>query len=206
MNYVAARVTAPVAGTIMVLPMAVGSTISQAAPLARLTSGGGLEIKLYVAERYISKMALGLPCEIELDAYPGEVFRGSVREMSPVVDPASRTLEIRVNVENPDSKLKAGMFAKVKVVTERKGDIVKIPANALIERFGEVYVFVVDTDRRDPAYQVARKQLITRGILIDGVLEIQSGLAAQDEVVVRGQTMLGDGDRVNVIDHVAPLE
>jgi len=238
--------TAPISGTVVTLPAQVGMTISQAVPLARISGGGAggnaaLEIRLYVAERFISKMAMNLPCEITLDAWPGEVFQGSISEVAPTVDPASRTMEVRVNVSNAGSKLRAGMFAKVKVVTERKDSIVKIPASALIQRFGENFVFVVEeapppdapqTEQNAkkkgffasifdrffgkketetgpepaPAKQyAAKKHIVQPGILIDGVLEIQSGLTPDDEIVIRGQTLLEDGSWVNIVERLAPL-
>jgi RND family efflux transporter MFP subunit len=205
MVYQANIVRAPIAGTIVSLPAQVGMTISQAVPVARIAGGNALEIKLYVAERYISKIALRQSCRISLDAWPGEYFRGSVTEISPVVDAASRTMEVRVNVENPGSKLKAGMFAKVRIITEEKNNIVKIPGNALVQRSGEDYVFTVATDPMDPAFRIARRQQVVPGILVDGVLEIQQGLAPNQEIIVRGQTLLEDGSRINVIEQVAPL-
>jgi RND family efflux transporter MFP subunit len=178
---------------------------SQQVSLARIAGGNALEIKLFVAERFISKIAMNQNCEITLDAWPGEIFRGSVTEISPIVDPASRTMEVRLNVDNPDAKLKAGMFAKVKVVTEQKDNIVKIPASAMVQRFGESYVYTLETDPEDPAFLVARKRIITPGISIDGVLEVQQGLKPNEEFVVRGQGQLEDGTRVNVIERVNPL-
>jgi multidrug efflux pump subunit AcrA (membrane-fusion protein) len=205
MNYIPGIAKAPISGVVTTLPAQVGMTVSQSVPLARIAGGNALEIRLYVAERFISKVALHQPCEITLDAWPGEVFRGSVTETAPTVDPASRTMEVRVNVENPGSRLKAGMFAKVRIITEQKDNIVKIPASAMIQRFGENYLFTVDTDKEDPAILVARRKTVRPGILIDGILEIEEGLAPDEEVVVRGQTLLEDGARVNVIDRVQPL-
>ncbi|MDR2247622.1 MAG: efflux RND transporter periplasmic adaptor subunit [Treponema sp.] len=210
MNYVPGIARAPVSGTIVALPAQVGMTVAQTVPLARIASGNtasgnALEIRLYVAERFISKMALRLPCEITLDAYPGEVFQGRIIELSPVVDPSSRTMEVKIGVTNTANRLKAGMFAKVRIITETKNNIVKIPAAALLQRFGENYVFTVGTDPEDPAFQIARKQIVVPGISIDGTLEIQQGLAPGDEVIVRGQTLLEDGVRVNVIDRTAPI-
>jgi multidrug efflux pump subunit AcrA (membrane-fusion protein) len=210
MNYVPGVASAPVSGTIVALPAQVGMTVAQTVPLARIAagntaSGNALEIRLYVAERFISRMALRLPCEITLDAYPGEVFQGRITELSPVVDPTSRTMEARIGVTNTGNKLKAGMFAKVRIITETKNNIVKIPAAALLQRFGESYVFTVETDPSDPAFIIARKRTVVPGISIDGVLEIQQGLKPDDEVILRGQTLLEDESRVNVIDRVAPL-
>jgi multidrug efflux pump subunit AcrA (membrane-fusion protein) len=199
MNYVANIVRSPIAGTVVGLPAQVGMTVSQATPIARITGGSALEISLNVAERFISRIAPALPCVITLDAWPGEEFRGSVSEISPVVDPASRTMEIKVNVENQGSKLKSGMFAKVRIITERKQGVVKIPETARIERFGETYVYVVETDPADPAFRIAVKRPVTSGILVDGILEIAEGLSPNEEVVVKGQSLIEDGSRVNVI-------
>jgi len=205
--------TAPISGTIVMLPAQVGMTVSPAVPLARIAGGSGLEIRLNVAERFISRMALNLPCEITLDAWPGEVFRGSISELSPTVDLASRTMEVRVNVSDPGSKLKPGMFAKVRIVTERKDNIVKIPASAVINRFGEHYVYVVEAEENEEENEgeetrriyIARKRIITPGILIDGIMEIADGLAADEEVVVRGHSLLDDGSRINIIERITPL-
>jgi multidrug efflux pump subunit AcrA (membrane-fusion protein) len=208
MTYVPGIAKAPITGTVVSLPAQVGMTVTQTVPLARIAGsvkGNALEIKLYVAERFISKIDMTLPCVITLDAYPGETFRGSVTEISPVVDPVSRTMELRVNVDNPGLRLKPGMFAKVRIITERKEGIVKIPAVAMVERFGENYVFTTETDPADPAFRIARRKAVTPGILIDGVLEIQNGLSPGEEIIVRGQTLLEDGARINVIERTAPL-
>jgi multidrug efflux pump subunit AcrA (membrane-fusion protein) len=198
-------VTAPISGTVISLTAQVGMTVSQALPLVRITGGRGLEIRLYVAERFISKMAMNLPCEITLDAWPGEVFRGNIKELAPVLDSASRTMEVRVNVNNTGSRLKAGMFAKVKIITEQKASIVKIPTQAMLSRFGEQYVYVVEKDPENPNQDIVRKRIVVPGINIDGILEIQSGLEPDEEIVVRGHTLLSEGGRVNVVDRIAPL-
>ena len=203
MTYIPGVVKAPITGTIVSLPAQIGMTITQAFPIARLSGGSGLEIRLFVAERFLSLIALRLACEITVDAYPGEKFRGSISEIFPTVDPASRTMEIRVNVENHGAKLKAGMFANVKIITEQKENIVKIPAAAMISRFGEHYLFTID--KTDPASPVARKKNVVPGILIDGVVEINEGIAPDEEIVVRGQTLLEDGARINVVETTAPL-
>jgi membrane fusion protein, multidrug efflux system len=195
--------TAPIGGTVVAVPAQVGMTVSQAVPLVRISGGGALEIKLSIAERFISRMAMNQPCEITLDAWPGEIFRGSISEVSPTVDLASRTMDIRVNVKDSSSKLKPGMFAKVRVITEQKNNIVKVPAAAVINRFGEQFVYVIAKD--DQNNDIVRKKIVAPGILIDNVMEIQSGIEASDEIVVRGQTLLDDGSRVNIIERLTPL-
>jgi multidrug efflux pump subunit AcrA (membrane-fusion protein) len=205
MTYVASVVKAPIGGVVVAMPAQLGMTVAPGVSLARIAAGSALEIKLYVAERFLSRISLRQPCEITLYAFPGEVFRGSVTEVSPVVDPASRTMEVTVGVSNAGARLKPGMFAKVKIITERKSNIVRIPAGAMVQRFGRTYVFVVEPDPDNPGGFRARERGITPGILIDGILEVAQGLAADEELVVRGQTLLEDGSRINVIDRVPPI-
>ncbi|MCL2184282.1 MAG: efflux RND transporter periplasmic adaptor subunit [Treponema sp.] len=198
-------VTAPIRGTITMLPAQVGMMISQAVPIARIAGGGGLEIRLNIAERFISRISMNLPCEITLDAWPGEIFHGSISEVSPTVDLASRTMEVRVNASDTTGRLKPGMFAKVRLITERKNNIVKIPAAAVINRFGEQYVYVIEHDTVNPENYIVKKRIVVPGILIDGVAEITKGLDPNEEIVIRGQTLLDDGFRVNVIERTSPL-
>ncbi len=202
MSFVPGVAKAPISGTIVSLPAQVGMTVSQAMPVARISRTDDIELRTYVAERFVSKMRLGLPAQVELDAYPGSTFTAKVKELSPVIDPSSRTMEVRLALPSTEGKLKAGMFAKIRVVTEEKESIVKIPAQAVVRRFGENYVFVV---QKEGDGAVARKRLVTPGILIDGKLEITKGLNAGEEIVIRGQTLLDEGSRVNVVDTIAPL-
>ncbi len=205
MNFVAGVAKAPISGIIVSLPAQLGMTISQSVPVARISRSDSLELRTYVAERFVSRLRVGLRAEVTLDAYPGRKFTATVRELSPVIDPASRTMEVRLDLARSGSALKAGMFAKVKIITEEKSGVVKIPASAMVKRFGQNYVFVVETDPTDPAFLVSRRREVTPGILIDDKLEILQGLSADEEIVVRGQTLLDDGSRVNVVDRLPPL-
>jgi multidrug efflux pump subunit AcrA (membrane-fusion protein) len=81
-------------------------------------------------------------------------------------------MELRVAVDNAGSRLKAGMFAKVRIITEQKSNIVKIPSSTLIQRFGEEYVFVAQEDPEIAGAYTARKRNVVPGIIIDGIMEI----------------------------------
>jgi membrane fusion protein, multidrug efflux system len=197
--------TSPISGTIIIIPAQVGMTVSQAVPLARISGGGALEIKINISERFISRIAMNQPCEITLDAWPGEVFRGNINEISPTVDLASRTMEARVNIKDSSSKVKPGMYAKVRVITEQKSNIVKIPSQAVINRFGEQFVYIIAKDKDNPEINIVKKTIVVPGILIDEVMEIQKGLESDQEIVIKGQTLLDDGSRVNIIERQTPL-
>ncbi len=227
MQFSASPVKAPISGMITSLPVQVGSTVSQQMTVAQVSKMDDLELRVHVAERFISKMQVGLPAEIRFEAYPSRSFTGRVREISPVVDPVSRTLELKISISDGADVLKSGMFGEVKIITEEKSKVVKIPSDSLVRRFGDDFVFVVnrdtagaDTEADDEAtngaangaseedsdvFGLVERRRVSAGIEIDQKLEIQSGLEPGEEVVYRGQSLLEDGSKVRVVEQVQPL-
>lgn len=206
MTFAASPVKASISGTITQVSVQIGSVIAPNLPIAKISKMDELEVIIYVAERFISKMRIGLPAVIKTEAFPGEIFRGSIRELSPVVDQISRTMEVKLKFEEEKTSLKAGMFAEVKLITEEKEGIVKIPSEAVIKRFGESYVFVINKDPASTDRMISEKRQVTPGLRIDNQLEIISGLEEDDEIVIRGQTLLEDGSYVKVVSTVPPLD
>lgn len=198
-NFALSPVRAPITGTITRLPARVGSQVSPASPVAQISRTNELEIVVSLAERFISKVRVGLPAVIRLDAFPDQQFNATVTELSPVVDPLTRTLEVTLRFTRPDPRVRAGMFAEVRIITEQKDNIVKVPADVMIRRFGDNFVFVVQED------DTVSRRVVTPGIEIDNKLEITSGLEPGERVVYQGQNLLEDGARVRVIDTIEPL-
>jgi RND family efflux transporter MFP subunit len=199
MNYAASPVKAAITGTITSIPVEVGSMVSQQSPIVRISRMDELQIKTYVAERFISRMKLGQQALVSLDAFPGKTFMAKVVELSPMVDASSRTMDLKLDFVGSTDGVRAGMFAKIKIITEDKEGVVKIPSAAVIERFGEDYVFVI----KDESSVERRK--VTAGIEIDGKQEILEGLSGGETTVIRGQTLLEDGSLVKVVQKVEPL-
>lgn len=199
LEFVASPVRAPIAGTVVALPVNLGATVAPSLPIVRLSRPGDNVIVTHVAERSIARMRLGLEARLTFEALPGESFRATVSEIAPTVDPLSRTLEVKLRLLRPDDRLKPGMFSQIQLVTERRRNVVKVPGEALVRRFGEIYAYVVTEEGR-----VARRT-VTLGLEIDGKAEITQGLADGDQVVVRGQTLLEDGSKVRVVSEMPPL-
>ena len=220
-------VRSPIAGTITRLPARVGSQVTPSAPIAQVARTTELEIVVPIAERFISKVRTGLDAEVRLDAFPDQRFPARVTELNPVVDPQTRTLEVKLRFTRPDPRIRAGMFAEVRIITEQKDNIVKIPADVVIRRFGETFVFVVHEESAatgepdapgepgepgepdapgEPGTATVERRLITPGILIDNTLEVVAGLEPDETVVYQGQALLEDGVKVRVINRFNVLE
>ncbi|HHU35654.1 MAG TPA: efflux RND transporter periplasmic adaptor subunit [Treponema sp.] len=201
MNYENSPVKAPIAGTITAVNVVAGSMVSQQISIGKVSKMETLEITMHVPERFISKIADGQQAYLRFDAYPGEVFLARITEISPVLDPVSRTMGVKLSFIDKDPRIKSGMFARVKLITDTRSQTVKIPDPAIIRRFGDVFVFVIEPVEK----KTVRRQLVTVGISVDEKAEILFGLSATDEVVVRGQTLLEDGANVNIVSKMQPL-
>ncbi len=187
-------VRAPISGTITSIPVRVGSKVQQGQPVARMATTGELELRTHVAERYIGRLELGQSAEVQLAAFPGETFAARVIELSPVVDPATRTMEVKLEFESPDARLRPGMFARVRIITEEREGVTVVSPDAVVTRLGRQYVFVIDEDER------VEQREVELGIQSAEYIEIRSGVAPGERVVVQGQNQLEDGVRVRLVD------
>ncbi len=201
MNFEYSPVKSPISGTITAVNIVPGSMVTQQLSIAKVSKMETLEVTMNVPERFVSKVKEGQKAYLRFDAYPGETFLAEVSEVSPVLDQTSRTMGVKLSFTRNDSRIKAGMFARVKLITDNRSNIVKIPDAAIVNRFGEDYVFVVVPGETASI----RRQEVTVGIRVDEKAEILSGLAPDDEVVVRGQTLLEEGSLVNIVSRMQPL-
>ncbi len=190
-------VKAPISGTIIELPAQVGSTVSSQMSIAQISKMDDLQIRTAVAERFIGSMKLGLRAVISTEAFPEREYEGRVSKLSPVVDPQSRMMEVKIDLPGSSEGLKVGMFVEVKLITERKENALQIPVECVTDRSEDTYVFVVD-DSSTETGTVSRRR-ITTGIQVDGQVEVLEGLEEGEEVVTEGQTLLEDGAKVRII-------
>ena len=206
MKFVPSPVKSSIAGTIIGIPVDIGATITPTSPVAKISKMSQLEIQTHISERFISKIKKGLDASLHFEAYPEQRFSAVVTELSPVVDPQSRTMEVKLNLVKPDNRIKTGMFTEIRIITKKKKGIVKIPAECMVKRYGGYYVFVVkEAPAGSGEPSVVEQRKVTSGIEIDSKLEIVEGLEPQEEVVIRGQTLLEDKARVKVIERIQPL-
>ena len=199
-------VYAPVSGMVISVPMTVGSTVSTSTTLFTLAVNDSIEIEASVPEREIGQLTTGLKAEIRLEAFPGEIFNATVTQVSPVVDPISRTKKITMRFDRNDQRINSGMFARVRLNTRTYGNVISIPQEALLKHRGKTVVYILNTNP-DTHYangvpegtpRVEMREVIT-GVTIDREVEIRSGIEPGEAVVVQGQQFLTDGAPVRVI-------
>lgn len=195
--YSLSPVVSTITGTALSLPVNPGDTVGAQTAILMVGDLSSLVVETFIPERHSTRMRRLLPALITFEAMPGESFPAEVDEVSPVLDPASRTLRIRLRFRpnaqgRIDPRIKAGMFGSVSLVTVSKQDAMIIPRSAAINTYGSWIVFVVRDDNT-----VERREL-RLGLESEELLEVLEGLALEERVVTAGQNFLSENDPVRV--------
>ena len=175
--YELSPVLSTVSGTVLSAPFHVGDTLTTQSGVYVVGDLSSLLVETNVPERFVASVRQGMRAFLWFEAIPGEIFNAEVREINPVLDPVSRTLRIRLNFLNPDSRIKAGMFATISLVTNSRVNVPVVLRTSVINTYGSWIVFVVDENN------TARRREITFGIDNEDYLEVLSGLELGENVV-----------------------
>jgi len=193
--YSESPVVSTIGGTVLQAPVRRGDTVSTQTAVYVVGDLSSLMVETFVPERFSSAAQRGLKAQVSLAAFPGETFEATVQEVNPVLDPASRTVRIRLGFASPmDTRIKAGMYATVSLVTNSRRDVPVIPRVAVINTYGSWIVFTVD-DRN-----IATRRVVSLGLENENYVEVLDGLKAGDKVVIAGQNFLTDGDTVRIVE------
>jgi RND family efflux transporter MFP subunit len=156
-----------------------------------------LEVEADVSESSLAKIRVGLPCEITLDALPGERFRGRISRMVPTVDRAKATVMTKVQFETIDPRILPEMSAKVSflsqdVTPEQQRPITAVSPGALASRQGRSVVFLV---KDGTAIEVP----VTAGAMVAGLVTISGAVSTGDKAVLKPGPDLVDRAPVKII-------
>lgn len=171
-----------------------GETVSANAALLRIVELDPLTAVFHVTERDYALLAVGQRAELRTDAFPGEIFVGEIARIAPVFQANTRQARVEVRVDNPDRRLKPGMFARISMVLDRVEQATIVPVQALVKRNGLNGVFRVTQDGGAVAWQP-----VEVGIEQDQRVQITGG-EVNGRVVVLGQQLLKDGSAIAIAD------
>lgn len=160
-------------------------TVGQITPIVK--------VMIHPAEADLTKIKRGMPVDITFDAFPGEQFPGKISRIYPTIDPATRTFQVEIDIQNPKAEILPGMFARVGVTLGEANNIV-VPDRAVVKQTGSgnkyIYVYSGGT---------VRFNRVEIGQRLGAEYEILSGINDGDTVVITGQNGLADGVKVQVV-------
>lgn len=192
--YAQSPVLSTIDGTVLSVQANTGDTVTANTVVYVVGDISNVVVESFVPERFSASIHEGLAASISFEAIRGEFFAATVSETSPVLDPSSRTVRIRLKFAQKDARIKPGMFAQASLVTETRSDVLTVPRNSVINTYGSFIVFIID--EKNTAHQVE----IGIGLESEEQIEVIRGLEEGDRVVFEGQNFLTDGDIVRIVE------
>ena len=192
-SYALSQVYAPISGTVTSMPEKVGATVSTGTVIAVIGDISNLQVSAKIPEREIAVLKAGLRAIVSFEAYPGIEFPATIFRVSPLVDSISRTKEVFLSFDDEDSRINAGMFAKIKLYTTVARGAVTVPEDVIVQNYDKYYVYAVNDD------STVSKREIKRGVTVDGFSQVLSGLNEGERVALQGVTVLSDGAKIRDI-------
>jgi HlyD family secretion protein len=187
-------VKAPIDGLVTARLMDPGAMAIPGQPILTLVDIRQVWAEVSLSEEQAGHIRRGDLVRVSLDAYPGQSFAGRVIQINPAANPQSRSFAIRMQIDNPDLRLKPGMFGRARFVVERRPNRLVIPREALLESpDGATHVFVVDG-----VPSVARKTPVQVGARQGAWVEVREGLQEGQAVIIMGHDRLKDGAKVKL--------
>lgn len=184
-------IRAPFSGRVGLRHVSVGSYVTPGTVITTLDDTSVIKLDFSVPEVFLSALQEGLPITARTSAYPDVEFKGRVGSIDSRLDPVSRSIVVRAHIDNPDGRLRPGMFLTVKLI--RPGaPALMLPEEALVPEGSKKYVFIVVDGK-------AVRTEVETGRRRPGEVEIVSGLAEGDLVVTQGTQKIRDGVPVTVV-------
>jgi membrane fusion protein (multidrug efflux system) len=184
------NVVSPVDGFVAKRNVDPGAWVSNQAGVASVVDISSLRLVANIVEKDLRLVSAGDPAVVEVDAFPGEKFNGKIARVSPILDPATRTAPMEIEIPNANFRLKPGMYAKVTLEVDSKDNVLLIPKVALVDSEGQRGVFQPNNDSR------AAFKPIKIGIEDAERVEVLDGLAEGEMVVSTGAGALRRNDQL----------
>lgn len=189
------RISSPLTGVVVQRRLDPGTLVGPPGGGAIVTVAqvDRLRVFITVNERELAGVAVGKDAHVEVDGLPGKTFTGKVVRIAPTLDPATRTLDAEVQLDNRAGVLYPGMYGRGAIIVETHPHMAVLPVTAVVLSNRQAYAFALDK-----AGDVVRRRALTLGVDGGDWFEIKAGVLPGDEIVVAGAEALSDGMKVRV--------
>ncbi len=192
-DFVGSTLTAPFSGLVGLRQISPGAVIQPGTVITTIDDISEIKLDFSLPETQFRYIEPELEVVATSEAYPGEVFRGKVLNRDSRIQTTTRSFAVRSLFPNDKQKLRPGMLLKIEIRTDQRSSLV-IPEEALIPKDDKQFVYLVDKEK------TATMTAVKIGGRLPGLVEITSGLKADDLVVVEGTNKLRPNSKVNILN------
>ncbi|QEK11798.1 efflux RND transporter periplasmic adaptor subunit [Crassaminicella thermophila] len=185
-------VKAPISGFITSVGINKGEMASSNMPAVTIANLDTVIIETSISEHLINKVHKGDEVDVFIKSASQKPFKGKISALSPAPTKNGLTYPIKIALDNKDALVKAGMFAEISIVSDKKENIIAIPSDAIVIKDGNEVVFLIDNNQ-------AKEQKVSLGLDNGKYVEILKGLKEGDIIVIKGQNYLEEGNKIEII-------
>ena len=188
---------APFAGEIGIPDIEVGQFVTVGTAVASLQDVDTLRVDFTLPEQDRQQIEIGQPVNVASET--GAEATGFITAIEPRIDPSTRLIAVRAELDNREGELSPGQFVRVRIALPTEAAVVSLPQTAVVTSLYGDYVFVVTPGEGDgEAGQVARQVFVRTGARVEDRVELAEGVEAGDRVVIAGQNRLSNGSPVTL--------
>ena len=188
-----ATVTAPISGTVTMVNANVGSFATASAPMFEIANVDTLEISTGINEQNVSKIKIGQEVLLKIHSVSDKWMSGTITEISKVMNAQTKNYPVTIALANKNDDLVAGMYAEVQVAVEHAEDVLVIPVDAIVYKEAKPVAFIAQADG------TVKEKALTLGINDGDYYVVTKGLQAGDQIVVKGNGNLVEGEPISII-------
>jgi RND family efflux transporter MFP subunit len=185
------KIKAPFSGIIHDIKVSPKEHVTSGRELFTLVNIDRIRVHAKVLESEIGKMKVGREVDLKFSAYPGKIFKGEVKAISPVINPQDKTCNVIIDVANPEKEIKPGMHVEVEIAAEIHKNKLLIPQDAVLVRSGRKLAFVVEEG-------LAKWRYIEVGLENEDYAEVLDGVKEGESVIIEGHFTLAHDARVRI--------
>lgn len=186
------QIKAPFNGIITDLPYYTeGVKVPSNTEIADIMNFSMLKMEVNLPGKILGEIKTGQTIRVNNYRYPDKKLSGTIQQVSPALDPDTRTFKASVDINNPEWLLRPGMFVKAEIITAKKENVIVIPKEIILTRRNRKTVFVVDKG-------YARERRIETGLENPDEIEVTKGLEKNERMVIKGFETLINGSKVRI--------
>ena len=194
-----ATLRAPIDGVILRRSVEVGSLAGPSAPAFTVADTRVVKVVFGVPDVVVDALKPGGKLRIQAEAMPGALLEGRITRISPSADPNSRVFEVEAALPNPEGRLKVGMLATLGLGNAAPTPSLFVPLAAVVRPAGDSTGYAVYVVRDSAGGAVARLRAVELGDVSGNRIAVQRGLTQGERVIVRGATIVADGQALQVM-------
>lgn len=191
---------APISGVVLRRMVEAGALAGPGTPAFLLADTTSVKVVFGVPDTVVKTLKAGQTQRVTFDAIPGENFEGRITAIAPASDPVTRVYQIEVTLPNREQRVEIGFIASLRLSDVTTSSVVTVPLESIVKPpagKGDGYAVYIVEGTADTT--VARLRPVTLGDAIGNDIVVSSGLASGDRVLVRGATIVTDGERVRIL-------